>query len=98
LAARGYVAHESPEGDNAIDRLARRRVEGFSLAAENIGTTNRPSPASEIVSAWLRSPIHRTNLLAPAFNATGVGVARAPDGSWIVTQLYATYPREESPR
>ena len=95
MAQRGYVAHDSPEGMNAIDRLARRGVEGFSLAAENIGTTNRPTPASEIVTAWLRSPIHRTNLLAPAFNATGIGVARAPDGSWIVTQLYATYPREQ---
>lgn len=95
MAQRGYVAHQSPEGMNAIDRLARRRVEGFSLAAENIGTTNRGAPASEIVAAWLRSEVHRTNLLAPSFNATGIGVARAPDGTWIVTQLYATYPRED---
>lgn len=95
MAARGYVAHESPEGDNALDRLTRSHVEGFSLAAENIGSTNRGSPASEIVSAWLQSPIHRTNLLAPSFNATGIGVARSPDGTWIVTQLYVTYPSEQ---
>jgi uncharacterized protein YkwD len=93
MAARGYLAHESPEGHNAIDRLARGRVDGFSLAAENIGQTSKPTPASEIVAAWLRSPVHRTNLLAPAFNATGIGVARARDGSWIATQLYLTYPR-----
>jgi uncharacterized protein YkwD len=93
MAARGYLAHESPEGQNALDRLERGRVDGFSMAAENIGMTSKPTPASEIVSAWLRSPVHRTNLLAPAFNTTGIGVARGRDGSWIATQLYVTYPR-----
>lgn len=93
MAARGYLAHESPEGDNALDRLTRAGLDGFSLAAENIGSTNKPVPASEIVAAWLRSPVHRTNLLAPAFNATGIGAARAPNGAWIATQLYVTYPR-----
>lgn len=93
MVTRNYFAHESPEGQNAIDRLARGHVDGFSMAAENIGQTNKGSPASEIVAAWLRSPAHRTNLLAPAFNATGIGVVRAHDGSWMATQLYLTYPR-----
>jgi len=93
MAARGYLAHESPEGANALDRLERGSVDGFSMAAENIGMTNKQTPASEIVAAWLRSPVHRVNLLAPAFNTTGIGVARAHDGSWIATQLYLTYPR-----
>jgi uncharacterized protein YkwD len=93
MAARGYVAHESPEGANAVVRLERARVEGFSLAAENIGSTTRSGPAQEIVTAWLHSPVHRSNLLAPPWNATGVGVARGANGAWIVTQLYLTYPR-----
>lgn len=93
MAARGYMAHESPEGANPLDRLARGHVDGFSMAAENIGMTNKQTPASEIVAAWMRSPVHRVNLLAPAFNTTGIGVARAHDGSWIATQLYLTYPR-----
>jgi len=93
MARRAYVAHESPEGANAIHRLESAQVEGFSLAAENIGATNRAGPNREIVTSWLASPIHRTNLLAPAFNATGIGIARAPDGTLIYTQLYVTYPR-----
>jgi uncharacterized protein YkwD len=93
MAARAYLAHESPEGANALDRLARSQVDGFSLAAENIGMTSKPSPAGEIVAAWLRSPVHRTNLLAPAFNATGMGAARSRDGAWIATQVFVTYPR-----
>ena len=93
MVARNYVAHESPEGGNAMDRLAHARLEGFSLAAENIGATNRAAPNREIVSGWLGSPLHRTNLLAPAFNATGIGIARTPDGRLLYTQLYVTYPR-----
>jgi uncharacterized protein YkwD len=93
MAARDYVAHESPEGANAVVRLERARVEGFSLAAENIGSTTKSGPGGEIVTSWLASPIHRSNLLAPPWNATGVGVARARNGAWIVTQLYLTYPR-----
>lgn len=93
MASRGYLAHESPEGENPVHRLERGRVDGFSMAAENIGMTTKPSPASEIVTSWMHSPVHRTNVLAPAFNATGIGVARGRDGAWIATQLYVTYPR-----
>ena len=93
MAARGYVAHDSPEGANAVVRLEAARLSGFTLAAENIGATSRPSPNQEIVTGWLQSKVHRTNLLAPAFNATGIGIARARDGSLLYTQLYVTYPR-----
>ena len=63
------------------------------LAAENLGSTDRPEPTREIVSAWLASPVHRQNLYAPAFNATGIGIVRAPDGALLYTQVYVTYPR-----
>ena len=93
MAARAYVAHQSPEGRNAVDRLDRAQLSGFTLAAENIGATNRTPPNREIVSGWLNSEIHRNNLLAPAFNATGIGIALTEDGSLLYTQLYVTYPR-----
>jgi uncharacterized protein YkwD len=93
MAARGYLAHESPEGLNPVDRLERGGVTGFSLAGENAGQTNRADPVREILEGWQRSPDHRTNLLAPAFNATGVGVSRAADGTLYFTQVYVTFPR-----
>jgi uncharacterized protein YkwD len=93
MAARHYFAHESPEGQNAVDRLARAQVKGFSLAAENLGVTDRSDPTREILQAWIASEVHRTNLYAPPFNATGIGIARAPNGSLVYTQLYVTYPR-----
>jgi uncharacterized protein YkwD len=93
MAARGYLAHESPEGLNPVDRLERGGVSGFRLAAENAGQTNRADPVHEILSGWQLSPSHRTNLLAPAFNATGVGAARAGDGTLYFVQVYVTFAR-----
>jgi uncharacterized protein YkwD len=93
MAARGYFAHESPEGLNPLHRLERAQLDGFSMAAENLGKTTKPSPAQEIATGWMHSTDHRTNILAPAFNATGLGVARGRDGSWIATQVFVTYPR-----
>ncbi len=93
MVARHFFAHESPEGHNALNRLESARVEGFSLAAENIGITDRPDSNREILRAWIESEVHRTNLFAPPFNATGIGIARAPNGSLVYTQLYVTYPR-----
>jgi uncharacterized protein YkwD len=93
MVRRHYFAHESPEGHNAVDRLSSAQVAGFSLAAENLGITDRPEPTREILDAWVESEVHRRNLFSPPFNATGIGIARAPNGSLVYTQIYVTYPR-----
>lgn len=93
MAVRGYFAHETPEGLTPPDRLRRAGVRGITLAGENVGLTSRGDPNREILEGWLASPVHRDNLLAPAFNATGLGVARSADGTLYYTQVYVTVPR-----
>ena len=93
MAERHYLGHESPEGRNPVYRLQAGGIRGFSLAAENIGLTNRSEPTREILEGWLASLDHRQNLHAPAFNVTGIGVARRADGTLLYTQLYLTLPR-----
>ena len=93
MAARRYMAHETPEGLTPPDRMKRAGVSGYTLAGENVGTTTRGDPNREIVGAWMASPVHRDNVLAPVFNSTGVGIARSADGTWYYTQLYGTRPR-----
>lgn len=93
MATRRYLAHETPEGLTPPDRMKRAGVKGFTLAGENVGTTSRLDPNREIVVAWMDSTAHRDNILAPVFNTTGIGVARAADGSFFYTQLYAARPR-----
>ena len=93
MARRGYLSHHTPEGTDPVDRIFGGGIAGFTLAAENLGMTNRPDPNREIVEGWLRSPDHRRNLLSPPFNTTGIGIARSSDGSLIYTQLYVTFPK-----
>ncbi|MEN8182830.1 MAG: CAP domain-containing protein [Myxococcota bacterium] len=93
MATRSYLSHENPEGESPVDRIERGGITGFTLAAENAGLTSHGQPVDEILAGWQTSPDHRRNLLAPAFNATGVGAARAADGTFYFTQLYVTFPR-----
>lgn len=93
MAERGFFAHDNPDGQNPLQRLQKGQLQGFSLAAENIGKTTARAPSREIVNGWLYSRDHRRNLLAPPFNATGIGVVRAPDGSLLFTQVYVALPR-----
>lgn len=93
MAARHYLAHQTPEGLNPPDRMKRAGVTGYTLAGENVGTTSRLDPNREIVVAWMDSTAHRDNILAPVFNMTGIGIARAADGSFFYTQLYGSKPR-----
>jgi uncharacterized protein YkwD len=94
MAGRAYLSHVNPEGRNPVDRLHQAGVAGFTLAAENAGMTSRSDPNREILEGWLHSDVHRRNLYAPPFNATGIGIARAADGTFYYTQLYVTLPRE----
>lgn len=93
MARRAYFSHVNPDGQNPLDRIQADGRDDFTMAAENVGLTTRAEPNREILQGWIASADHRRNLNAPAFNRTGVGVARAPDGSWYYTQLYLSVPR-----
>jgi uncharacterized protein YkwD len=93
MATRGFFAHESPEGADWVARLERAGIAGFSMAGENVGLTSRADPNTEILEGWKHSPVHRRNLVARPFNRTGIGIARAADGTLYYTQLYLTFPR-----
>jgi uncharacterized protein YkwD len=94
MAARGYLSHVNPEGQNPLQRTQAAGISGFRLLAENIGASTVSGDRLEsIVSEWLRSHDHRENLLNPAFNTSGVAIVETADGRTILVELYATYPR-----
>jgi uncharacterized protein YkwD len=93
MARRHYLSHVNPEGLNPVERIEAAGIDGFSLAAENAGLTDRDDPNGEILEGWIASQVHRRNLHAPPFNRTGIGIARAENGTWYYTQLYVTVPR-----
>jgi uncharacterized protein YkwD len=93
MASRRYLSHVNPEGRNPLERIQAAGISGFTLAAENAGQTTFADPNDEILRGWIASPDHRRNLYSPPFNRTGIGFARAADGTWYVTQLYVSVPR-----
>ena len=93
MASHGYLSHVNPAGRNPLERVEAAGIGGFTLLAENAGLTDRGDPTEEILRSWIASPVHRRNLHAPPFNRTGLGIMRAANGTWYVTQLYATVPR-----
>jgi uncharacterized protein YkwD len=93
MVRRGFFAHQNPDGLLWHDRMDRAGISGYTMAGENVAQTNEADPNRAVLSGWEHSPDHRHNLEFRAFNATGVGIARAPDGRLFYTQLYVTFPR-----
>jgi uncharacterized protein YkwD len=91
MAKQGYLDHIDKSGRNPLERVQAAGISGFRLLAENIGSTNENPRVAVLIKSWLASPIHRENVLNPAFNSSGIGVATRPDGTTIAVQLFATF-------
>ena len=75
LAAQGQLSHED---------LHSLGVQ-WTQAAENVG---RAGSIEDIVRLWEGSAEHRANLLNRGYILTGVGTARAKDGTVYAVQLF----------
>lgn len=80
MVRKRFFNHVSPGGSTLTSRIRKgtRYLNGSRSWAlgENIawGSGRLASPA-ETVDAWMRSPAHRANILAPGFRHIGVGIA-----------------------
>jgi len=75
LLTRAYYKHVSPEGATPVTRA---RAAGYpsDLVSENLH--ERTASVEQIVEDWLRSPLHRRNILDPGAQELGIGLALAP--------------------
>ena len=85
MVARGFFAHESPEGGTVADRV-RATGYGYRLVAENIAAGQR-TPA-EVVQGWLDSPGHRRNILTAEARHLGVALAQGGTYGTMWTQVF----------
>jgi uncharacterized protein YkwD len=80
LAARGIVEHVV-DGVTPYDRVAAAGEDAASVG-ENLfralPVAADPTLAEGVVAAWMNSPVHRENVLDPAFTELGVGVSLDP--------------------
>jgi hypothetical protein len=77
MLARGYFAHESPEGQTVRER-ARAAGYDWRNIGENLAENQRS--VDEVLDTWMRSPGHRHNILNPDFRELGVGLALGRSG------------------
>ncbi|WP_435359027.1 CAP domain-containing protein [Haloarchaeobius sp. DFWS5] len=103
MAERGYIGHDSPDGEGVRDRYerfdydCRIRLEGNDViyGGENVfvitfggaGYTNEDI-AERAMEGWMNSTGHRQNLLAEHWYRQGIGVAILEEGD--NTSVYVT--------
>lgn len=93
MAADCFFAHEDPhDGSSVGDRLARAGVP-WAVCRENLFLgRNVSDPVAAPVDGWMQSPGHRANILTPAFDAGGIGLAADSYGGLYVTQCFLHRP------
>jgi uncharacterized protein YkwD len=81
----GYFSHVSPNTGTLGDRLNTAGV-SYTSAGENLAYAPDVGIAHR---GLMQSEGHRANVLEPSFERIGIGILSAPDGTIMVTQLFA---------
>lgn len=87
MARRGYFKHNTPEGKTPEQRIAATGYFLFSCNncsihrahGENLARGQKTPDA--VIQAWMKSQVHRTNILNPGFHEAGMGFSA---GYWVV--------------
>ena len=78
-------------GHDGFDDRAKEAERSFDYSeiAENVALNDYPRARTVAIAVdgWLGSPHHRKNIEG-SFDRTGVGIARAGDGTWYYTQIF----------
>lgn len=84
MFARGYFAHDTPEGISPFDRMRAANVR-FTIAGENLAL----APTIPVAHTGLmNSPGHRANILRPEFGRVGIGVMDGGMRGLMVSQEF----------
>jgi uncharacterized protein YkwD len=84
MFARGYFAHDTPEGLSPFDRMKQSNVQ-FLTAGENLAL----APTLQVAHTGLmNSPGHRANILRPQFGRVGIGIMDGGMRGLMVSQEF----------
>ncbi len=84
MFARGYFAHDTPEGRDPFDRIRAGGV-NFLTAGENLALARSVLIAH---TGLMNSPGHRANILRPEFGRVGIGIMDGGMRGLMVTQNF----------
>ena len=84
MFARGYFAHDTPEGLDPFDRMRAAEVR-FITAGENLALARSVQIAH---TGLMNSPGHRANIMRPEFGRVGIGIMDGGMRGLMVTQNF----------
>jgi uncharacterized protein YkwD len=89
MARTGRFDHTMAGGRGMRERAHSSNIRGWNAMAENIAYNQGfDDPAAFAVERWMRSVMHRDNILNAVFTRSAVGIARAADGRVFFTQVF----------
>lgn len=97
MAAKGYFAHDSPEGIQPWHWFKKAGYE-YAYAGENLAVFFTDS--TEVEKAWMDSPLHRDNILGEQFTEIGIALAHGTfegEETTFVVQMFGRPAPTDSP-
>jgi uncharacterized protein YkwD len=86
--AQGLI-EPSHEGFEQRMTQIKSKISEYNGGAENLAWNyNYAEPAQQALNWWLTSPGHKASLENDFYDMTGIGVARAGDGKYYITQIF----------
>ncbi|TJZ42221.1 sigma-70 family RNA polymerase sigma factor [Streptomyces piniterrae] len=89
MAARGYYAHDAPDGTGPDERIT---AAGYPWSSWGENLDRGPVTAAAVVDDWMSDAMHRGNLLNCQYTAVGIGIVHGAGGPWWTQDLAA--PRD----
>lgn len=85
-----FLSTRGPDEPSVITRITSHGVKTLKLGEDVVRIKTRPDHvADETVSIWMGAAADRKNILSTAFTKTGVGVSRAADGDYYISEDFA---------
>lgn len=85
MAQKGYFSHTSPTYGSPFDMMESFGLK-FAAAGENIAYGQKTPQA--VMTAWMNSAGHRSNILSTSYSEIGVGLAKNKSGVLYWTQMF----------
>lgn len=84
-----FFSHYERNGDSVVQRATAMRIRGWRKIGENLFMCSSYGEANNLaVEKWMKSPLHRQNILDGNYNTTGIGIAESRDGTFYITQVF----------
>ncbi len=85
MANKNYFSHTSPTYGSPFRMMESFGIR-YSAAGENIAKGQKTP--QEVMTSWMNSPGHKSNILSPSYTQIGVGLAKNKNGNAYWTQMF----------